>query len=74
MRSPFLFPLAVIAAAALLIAGYDLWLYLRCGHETTISVHLCELAQGRPLWCVGFGLVIGFVVGVHCGHFFWPLD
>lgn len=54
----------VIALAALLLAGYDLYAFRKEGHGHTISEVLTTWSLRHPL--------VPFALGVLMGHFFWP--
>lgn len=56
--------LFVILIATLLLAGYDLFIFMTLGNDATISIVMKQLCEQYP--------VIPFVAGFICGHIFWP--
>lgn len=68
MRYPLPITLLVISFAATIIVLYDCWLLARGGPGATISWHTYEASQREPI----VPLLLGFLVGLLCGHLFWP--
>jgi hypothetical protein len=55
----------LICAVFALGVVYDVWAYYAEGANKTISVAIYSRALQYP--------IIPFIVGVLCGHFFWPV-
>lgn len=68
MRSPLLVTLLVLLAVAVLLIGYDVWLYWQGGAKATISWHTYLASRTEPI----IPLTIGLILGILLGHLFWP--
>jgi hypothetical protein len=68
MRHPVIATLFVLLVAAVVLIGYDVWLYVRGGTQATISWQTYLSARNEPI----IPLVLGLIVGILFGHLFWP--
>lgn len=62
MRNKLTFIFCMIVFVA--IVAFDFWTLVARGFDSTISANFYWLAKDYP--------IIGFSLGIVCGHLFWP--
>jgi uncharacterized membrane protein len=63
--------LGILVLTVLGAVVYDVWVARRYGVEATISRGMQRLGLLAPIFPFGVGILLGLVIGVLAGHFWW---